>query len=165
MAETTTKKWIQVYVPVCVDAEIDAETGEVLKVENPQIDFEGAPWSEANRVDDVWDTTTDEWLNRRDSEEIALAALDPIGQILRLGASTYQDAQRAQGEVENAREGLGAREAPNAREVLDAREGNHSYKESPSLHAETWHTTGDDGGIVCDWDRYCTDLPEERRGL
>ena len=35
---------------------------------------------------------------------------------------------------------------------------------NPARHIEEWHTTQDDGGIGCDWDRFCPLLPEERRG-
>ena len=62
-----TGKFIDVYIPVCVTVEVNSD-GEPIKVIVAHVDYDGAPWMNTGSDNDVYDLSTDKWLDNRESQ-------------------------------------------------------------------------------------------------
>ena len=93
-------KWVDVYLPVLVQVEVeetddgDKPTGNVGLI---YVDYDGAPWMGTGSEDDVYDGEGEKWLSHADTEEIAYLASWGLDQRLTRGEEAIKALQVAEG--------------------------------------------------------------------
>ena len=76
-ASETTRKFVDVYIPVCVTIEVD-DNQQPIAIMGAQVDYEGAPWIGIDNIEDVYDHESGNWLDHAQTEDLALWAIDKL---------------------------------------------------------------------------------------